>query len=503
MDAVVAGGGSDRRDRCFARRRSRRREGNRCGARDGRHPQAAGGRPAHHRRGHARPRRVGPGRCSEYAVRGGPRGGRNPGRGAHGRRRSVRPVRGGAAASHGRWARCRPGTRRPSDVEGRHAAAAHAAARRASFLWSRASASTARAGSSTSTPIRWPDTWPGAFGRAASIIAGSTAGVLDASGRTIPLLDPAAIAQLVTGGTATAGMIAKLRACEAGSGRRSGRCRDRGRPRSGRAAGGGMRRHARRSDSSRDYSGNTIMTTSSTSALEEIQAREARHVLQTYRRNPMTFVRGQGVRLFDSEGREYFDLLSGIGVASLGHAHPGIARAIADQAQQLLHTSNLFFHPLQGQVAERLSAMSGLPRTFFCNSGSRGRRGLSEVCPSLLVHEGRAARRVHRARRIVPRTDLRRLVGHVRRTLPRAVRAAAARGPVRSRERSRRAPRGGVVEDRRDHRRAGAGRRRRPAADARRLQRRSTKPARRPARCSSRTKCSRGLGRTGVAVPLQ
>jgi acetylornithine aminotransferase/acetylornithine/N-succinyldiaminopimelate aminotransferase len=93
-------------------------------------------------------------------------------------------------------------------------------------------------------------------------------------------------------------------------------------------------------------------------------------VLQTYRRNPVTFVRGQGVRLYDSEGREYFDLLSGIGVASLGHAHPGIARAIADQAQQLLHTSNLFFHPLQGQVAEKLSGMSGLPRAFFCNSGA-------------------------------------------------------------------------------------------------------------------------------------
>jgi acetylornithine/N-succinyldiaminopimelate aminotransferase len=112
------------------------------------------------------------------------------------------------------------------------------------------------------------------------------------------------------------------------------------------------------------------MTTSSTSALEEIQSREARYVLQTYRRNPVTFVRGEGVRLFDSEGREYLDLLSGIGVASLGHAHPGLARAIADQAQQLLHTSNLFFHPLQGQVAEKLSAISGLPRTFLCNSGA-------------------------------------------------------------------------------------------------------------------------------------
>ena len=116
------------------------------------------------------------------------------------------------------------------------------------------------------------------------------------------------------------------------------------------------------------------MTTTGT-ALEEIQAREARHVLQTYRRNPISFVRGQGVRLFDSEGREYYDLLSGIGVASLGHAHPGIAMAIADQATQLLHTSNLFFHPLQGQVAERLSALSGMPRTFFCNSGTEAVEG--------------------------------------------------------------------------------------------------------------------------------
>jgi predicted acetylornithine/succinylornithine family transaminase len=110
--------------------------------------------------------------------------------------------------------------------------------------------------------------------------------------------------------------------------------------------------------------------TTTVSAFEEIQAREAKHVLQTYRRNPISFVRGQGVRLFDSEGREYFDLLSGIGVASLGHANPAIARAIAEQATELLHTSNLFFHPLQGQVAERLAALSGLPRTFFCNSGA-------------------------------------------------------------------------------------------------------------------------------------
>lgn len=107
-----------------------------------------------------------------------------------------------------------------------------------------------------------------------------------------------------------------------------------------------------------------------TTTIDEIQGREARHVLQIYKRLPVTFVRGQGVRLYDADGREYLDLLSGIGVASLGHAHPGLARAIADQAQTLIHTSNLFYHPLQGQLAERLAKLSGLPRAFFCNSGT-------------------------------------------------------------------------------------------------------------------------------------
>src|SRR4051812_7266889 len=97
-----------------------------------------------------------------------------------------------------------------------------------------------------------------------------------------------------------------------------------------------------------------------TKVATDIQALEALHVLQTYRRAAVTFVRGQGVRLYDADDRSYLDLLSGIGVAALGHAHPALARAIADQAQTLLHTSNLFFHPLQGQLAQRLASFSGL-----------------------------------------------------------------------------------------------------------------------------------------------
>src|SRR5262245_47313172 len=107
-----------------------------------------------------------------------------------------------------------------------------------------------------------------------------------------------------------------------------------------------------------------------TTTVDDVQTRESKHVLQTYRRQPVTFVRGQGVRLYDAEGREYLDLLSGIGVASLGHAHAGLARVVTDQAQTLIHTSNLFYHPFQGQLAERLANLSGLPRAFFCNSGT-------------------------------------------------------------------------------------------------------------------------------------
>jgi acetylornithine/N-succinyldiaminopimelate aminotransferase len=109
------------------------------------------------------------------------------------------------------------------------------------------------------------------------------------------------------------------------------------------------------------------MTTTTSS---DVMALESAHVLQVYRRGRVVFERGAGCRLFDTEGRAYLDFISGVGVAALGHAHPRLAAAIAEQAGILLHSSNLFFHPLQGQVASRLAALSGLPRAFFCNSGA-------------------------------------------------------------------------------------------------------------------------------------
>jgi predicted acetylornithine/succinylornithine family transaminase len=101
-------------------------------------------------------------------------------------------------------------------------------------------------------------------------------------------------------------------------------------------------------------------------------AREAEHVVQVYRRAPLVVERGRGTYLYDTDGREYLDLISGVGVASLGHADPGLADVIAAQARELLHCSNLFFHPYQGQLAGRLARLSGLERTFFTNSGTEG-----------------------------------------------------------------------------------------------------------------------------------
>jgi acetylornithine/N-succinyldiaminopimelate aminotransferase len=108
----------------------------------------------------------------------------------------------------------------------------------------------------------------------------------------------------------------------------------------------------------------------STATTHDVIAAEAKNILQVYRRSPVVFERGEGCRLFTAEGRSYLDLISGVGVASLGHANPKLAAALAAQASELVHTSNLFFHPLQAEVAARLTSLAGMDRAFFCNSGA-------------------------------------------------------------------------------------------------------------------------------------
>jgi acetylornithine/N-succinyldiaminopimelate aminotransferase len=96
----------------------------------------------------------------------------------------------------------------------------------------------------------------------------------------------------------------------------------------------------------------------------------ADHLLGVYRRPDVVFERGNGAYLYDTTGREYLDFISGVGVMSLGHAHPRMTAALAEQAAVLTHTSNLFHHSLQAPVAEHLTSLSGLSRAFLCNSGT-------------------------------------------------------------------------------------------------------------------------------------
>jgi acetylornithine/N-succinyldiaminopimelate aminotransferase len=104
--------------------------------------------------------------------------------------------------------------------------------------------------------------------------------------------------------------------------------------------------------------------------LKSIQAAEKKLLLNTYERNPILFVSGQGVHLRDENGNDYLDLLSGIGVCGLGYAHPAVEEAIAHQSKRLIHTSNLFFHEHTAELALRLTEISGLDRAFFTNSGT-------------------------------------------------------------------------------------------------------------------------------------
>ncbi|PWK09576.1 aspartate aminotransferase family protein [Tumebacillus permanentifrigoris] len=94
------------------------------------------------------------------------------------------------------------------------------------------------------------------------------------------------------------------------------------------------------------------------------------HLMSNYGRFPVAFVQGAGTRLYDEAGREYLDFTSGIAVTNLGHCHPNVTQAIQQQAETLVHTSNLFQIPGQEAVAQKLCQLSGLDRAFFCNSGA-------------------------------------------------------------------------------------------------------------------------------------
>ena len=102
---------------------------------------------------------------------------------------------------------------------------------------------------------------------------------------------------------------------------------------------------------------------------------EGEFLLQNYSRFPLVVRRGKGCYVYDAAGKRYLDLIAGIGVNALGHAHPRILSVIREQAGLLIHCSNLYYHEYQGPLAKRLAQMSGLRRSFFCNSGTEAMEG--------------------------------------------------------------------------------------------------------------------------------
>ncbi|MBP7711380.1 MAG: acetylornithine transaminase [Gammaproteobacteria bacterium] len=122
-------------------------------------------------------------------------------------------------------------------------------------------------------------------------------------------------------------------------------------------------------------------------------------LMRTYARQPVTFDRGEGVWLWDQEGRRYLDAVAGIAVCGLGHAHPAVTKALCEQAGRLVHTSNLYRIAAQEELADALRRISGMSRAFFCNSGAEANEaaiklarlhghGLQVDVPVVVVMEG-------------------------------------------------------------------------------------------------------------------
>ena len=116
------------------------------------------------------------------------------------------------------------------------------------------------------------------------------------------------------------------------------------------------------------------------------------HLMNTYARFPVTFVRGEGLYAYDEEGRKYADFGSGISVNNLGHCHPAVVQAMQKQAETLCHCSNLYWSEPQLDVAEYLVKYSGLDRVFFCNSGAEANEGAVKLARKYFYDKGRGDR---------------------------------------------------------------------------------------------------------------
>ena len=122
--------------------------------------------------------------------------------------------------------------------------------------------------------------------------------------------------------------------------------------------------------------------------LAPVQPDQPTHLMATYGRQAISFVRGRGAYLYTADGIEYLDALTGIAVCGLGHAHPVIAEAIAEQAATLIHTSNLFEIPWQTAAAQKLAEVSGMEEIFFSNSGAESNEGAIKIARKFGSQQG-------------------------------------------------------------------------------------------------------------------
>src|SRR5581483_2020787 len=112
-----------------------------------------------------------------------------------------------------------------------------------------------------------------------------------------------------------------------------------------------------------------------TSPADAVIDLERQYLLQNYSRYPIVLHRGKGCHVYDLQENRYLDLIAGIGVNALGHAHPRIVKVVREQAALLIHSSNLYYHEFQGPLAQKLAEVSGLRRSFFTNSGTESMEG--------------------------------------------------------------------------------------------------------------------------------
>jgi hypothetical protein len=178
-----------------------------------------------------------------------------------------------------------------------------------------------------------------------------------------------------------------------------------------------------------------MSTTAANLGLEETRALEERYLMRTYKRGAVDFVRGEGALLWDAEGNEYLDFLTGISVCSLGHCHPAVVAAVVEQTQRLMHVSNLFYTEPMARLAQRLSE-------------HRSERVRDQDRPQARSRPRGHGAGDHQLRGRVPRSQLRRALGYPRAGEERKLLADAARLPLGSAQRRGGAARGGEREHR-------------------------------------------------------